>query len=96
MIRRGRAVGNYNKFRTEFYRALEEVQKYNRSSKLTVREAINVYPAIIKEVAELVTAMPPTQASVERLFSALKIVKSDLRASMKEDLAEAILFLRTV
>jgi hypothetical protein len=38
-----------------------------------------------------VTAMPPTQVSV---FSALKIIKSDLRASMKEDLAEAILFPR--
>jgi hypothetical protein len=42
-----------------------------------------------------VTAMPPTQVSVEQLFSALKIIKSDLRASMKEDLAEAILFPRT-
>ena len=39
--------------------------------------------------------MPPTQVSVERLFSALKIIKFDLRASMKEDLIEAILFLRT-
>jgi hypothetical protein len=36
--------------------------------------------------------MPPTQVSVEQLFSALKIIKSDLRASMKEDLAEAILY----
>jgi hypothetical protein len=43
----------------------------------------------------IVTAMPPTHISVEKLFSALKIIKSDLRASMKEDLAEAILFLRT-
>jgi hypothetical protein len=40
----------------------------------------------------IVTAMPPTQVSV---FSALKIIKSVLRASMKEDLAEAILFPRT-
>ena len=42
-----------------------------------------------------VTALPPTQVSVERLFPALRITKSDLRAAMKEDLIEAILFLRT-
>jgi hypothetical protein len=43
----------------------------------------------------IITAMPPAQVSVEQLFSSLKIIKSDLRVSMKEDLAEAILFLRT-
>jgi hypothetical protein len=42
----------------------------------------------------IVTAMPPTQVSMKQLFSALKIIKSDLRASMKEDLSEAILFPR--
>jgi hypothetical protein len=40
----------------------------------------------------IVTAMPPTQVSV---FSAPKIIKSDSRASVKEDLTEAILFPRT-
>ncbi|KAM9308920.1 LOW QUALITY PROTEIN: uncharacterized protein PAF06_013141 [Gastrophryne carolinensis] len=84
------------KFQQEFYKALKEVEKYDRSSKLTVEEAILVYPEIVSDVARIVTAMPPTQVSVERLFSALKIIKSDLRASMKEDLAEAILFLRTL
>ena len=34
--------------------------------------------------------MSPTQVSVERLFSALKIIKSDLRASTKEDLIEVV------
>ncbi|GFG29456.1 hypothetical protein Cfor_08213, partial [Coptotermes formosanus] len=84
------------KFQQEFYKALKEVEKYDRSSKLTVEEAILVYPEIVSDVARIVTAIPPTQVSVERLFSALKIIKSDLRASMKEDLAEAILFLRTL
>ena len=84
------------KFQQEFYKALKEVEKYDRSSKLTVEEAILVYPEIVSDVARIVTAMPPTQVSVERLFSALKIIKPDLRASMKEDLPEAILFLRTL
>jgi hypothetical protein len=53
------------------------------------------YREIVRPAAMIVTAMPPTQVSVEQLFSALKMIKSDLRASMKEDLAEAILFPRT-
>ena len=36
-------------------------------------------------------AIPPTQVSVERLFSFLKLIKTDLRASMKENLVEAVL-----
>jgi len=42
-----------------------------------------------------VAALPPTQVRVKRLFSALKITKSDLRASLKEDSADATLFLKT-
>ena len=71
------------------------MEKYNRSSKLTITEVLPLYPEIIRNVARTITAMPPTQVSVERLFSALRIIKSDLRASMKEDLTEAVLFLRT-
>jgi hypothetical protein len=37
----------------------------------------------------IVTAMPPTQVSVEQLFSALKIITSVLRASMKDEMVEA-------
>ena len=82
-------------FRTNFEKALTEIEKIDRSSKLDVMQAINKYPDIVKKVAYTVTALPPTQVSVERLFSALRIIRSDLRASMKEDLVEAILFLRT-
>lgn len=35
----------------------------------------------------------PTRVSVDRMFSALKLIKSYLKASMKQDQAEAILFL---
>ncbi len=38
--------------------------------------------------------MPITQVSVERQFSSLKIIESDLRSSLKEDLIDAILFLK--
>ena len=53
------------------------------------------YPQIVQKVAFTVTALPPAQVSVERLFSALHLISFVLRASMKEDLIEAILFLRS-
>lgn len=81
-------------YKEEFYKSLEEIEKYDRSTKTPLLELIQIYPEKIKEIAFLVTALPPTQVSVERLFSALKFIKSDLRSSIKEDLAEAILFLR--
>ncbi|KAG7160237.1 hypothetical protein Hamer_G023302 [Homarus americanus] len=44
-----------------FFGALMEVEKFDRSSKVTVEEAIPAYPEIVKDVARAVTAMPPTQ-----------------------------------
>jgi len=67
----------------------------DRASKVNVMDAIAQYPTILQKVSFTVTALPPTQVTVERLFSVLRIIRSDLRASMKEDLLEAILFLRT-
>jgi hypothetical protein len=48
----------------------------------------------LKSVALVLSALPPTQVSVERLFSSLKIVKSDLRNRIGEKLVNSILFLR--
>ena len=79
----------------DFLDGLKEVEKYYCSSKVTITEVIAAYPEIVKFAALIVTAVSSTQVSVERLFLALKIIKSDLRASIKEDLAEAILFPRT-
>ncbi len=45
--------------------------------------------------ARALSALPVTQVSVERPFSALKIILSDTRSRLKADLVEAILFLRT-
>ena len=38
--------------------------------------------------------MPVTQVSVERLFSALKLLKSDLRNKLKDDIIGDVLLLR--
>ncbi len=52
------------------------------------------YPAELQDIARLLYSMPVTQVSVERLFSALKIFKSDLRNRLKEDVLDALLFLK--
>lgn len=59
-----------------------------------IREAINLYPEELQEVALLLATMPVTQVSVERLFSALKLLKSDLRNKLKEDIIADILLMR--
>ena len=79
-------------FKKSFLSACEEVEKFNRLCKLPVQEVIPSYPEIIQDAAMIVTALPLTQVSVERLFSALRFIKLDSRVSMKEDIIEAILF----
>ena len=59
-----------------------------------LREAIKLYPEELQEVSLLLATMPVTQVSVERLFSALKLLKSDLRNRLKEDIIADILLLR--
>ena len=57
-------------------------------------EAINSYPEDLQDVSRLLATMPVTQVSVERLFSALKILKSDLRNKLKDDIIDDVLLLR--
>ena len=60
----------------------------------SVFASISHYPKGIREACRVVSCLPTTQASVERLFSAKKLVLSDQRAVMKDDLLSAILFIR--
>ncbi|CAH2087433.1 unnamed protein product [Euphydryas editha] len=52
------------------------------------------YPTLY-EVAKIVLATPVTQVSVERLFSSMKFIMSDLRLNLKDDIIEDILFIRS-
>ena len=56
--------------------------------------SIEHYPAELQEVAHLMLVMPVTQVSVERLFSALKIYKSDLRNTLKADILSDMLLIK--
>ena len=64
-------------FKLEFYAALKEVKLIYRMSKLHVHEAIKQYPAIVRESALLAAALPSTQVNVERLFSSLRLIRTD-------------------
>ena len=59
-----------------------------------LRDPIENYPEVLQEVARILRAMPPTQVSVERLFSALRLFKTDLRSCLKEDILHALLLLK--
>ncbi|KAM4045437.1 LOW QUALITY PROTEIN: uncharacterized protein ACNLHF_009274 [Anomaloglossus baeobatrachus] len=48
-------------FQQNFSCALKEIEKFDRSSKITVQQAIPLYPDIVRDVARVVTALPPTQ-----------------------------------
>jgi hypothetical protein len=53
------------------------------------------FPEELKEVALLLVGMPPTQVSVERLFSSLRILKTDHRNRLGEDILNSMMFLRS-
>lgn len=88
-------IGTNDIQKEKFFNDLNKIEQFNRKGKRSFNGVVPYYPENIRDVALVAAAMPPTQVSVERLFSALKLVKSDIRASMKEELANAILFLRT-
>jgi hypothetical protein len=50
---------------------------------------------MVQHVARLVSCLPTTQVTVERMFSQLKLIMRENRSRMNSDLAEAIVFLRT-
>ena len=68
--------------------------KADRKELKKLKDPIEAYPTVIKEVSRILRAMPPTQVSVERLFSALKLQKSDLQNQIKADVLDALLLLK--
>ena len=80
----------------EFEKQREKICHKMRKEKLDIHVAIDkFYPDAIKYVSHVLITHPPTQVSVERLFSSLKILKSDRRNRLKHDTIDDILFLKT-
>ena len=74
----------------------EELSRGRRAGERVPIQAIikERYPPIIKDVCLILSCLPVTQVSVERLFSSLKLLKSDLRSRLKSDILDNMLFLR--
>ena len=60
-----------SQFKAKVVNALTDMEKIDRESKMDVMNAIPHYPPMLQKLAFILTALPPTQVSVERLFSAL-------------------------
>ena len=71
-----------------------DIIKETKKELKKLKEPIDSFPEIIQDAARLLRAMPPTQVSVERLFSALKIFKSDLRSRLNANCVDALLLLK--
>ena len=66
----------------DFNRALAEIEKidYNSKSQISLQEIIKSYPEITRKVALTDIAIPPSQVSMESLFSVLNLMYIDLKS----------------
>lgn len=78
-----------------------EIEEYLKEPRLKNSSNILHYWTIKKDkmpklfdLSEIILAIPPTQVSVERLFSALKFILSPHRSSTKPDIIQHILLIR--
>ena len=74
--------------------AFAKCEELGRTKHSIVWVIISQYPDIMKPVAIVLSCLPTTQVSVEKIFSHLKLVLRENRARMAVDLSEAVVFLR--
>ena len=80
---------------TAFAEALVDVERLGRLKLPNVWDIISKYPLIVQSVSRIISCLPCTQVSVERMFSHLKLVLRENRARMGNELTDAIVFMRT-
>ena len=78
-----------------FSDALTEVERLGRLRQPSVWDIISKYPLIVQPVSQVISCLPSTQVSVERMFSHLKLVLRENRVRMGTELTDAIVFMRT-
>ena len=64
-------------------------------TKKGVWDVIPSYPTAVHPCSLALAALPVTRVSAERLFSAMRLLLSDLRSRLKQDAVKAMLLLRT-
>ena len=66
--------------------SIEKMKRLGRPKADSVWKIIDTLDEPLLTTAKILSTMPVTQVSVERLFSSMKFILSDHRASMKQDL----------
>ena len=77
-------------FKRKVTSSIEKMERLGRLEADSVWKIIDILDKPLLTTAKILSAMPVTQVSVERLFSSMKFILSDHRASMKQDLLDAI------
>ena len=80
---------------TAFAEALVNVERLGRLKLPNVWDIVLKNPLIVQPVLRIMSCLPCTQVSVERMFSHLKLVLRENRARMGNELTDAIVFMRT-
>jgi len=79
-------IGNDEDLNACFRQAYRILEGMGRLKVKSVFEIFALYPESIQLACRIVSSMPTTQVTEERLFSALKTILSERRQSMKNDL----------
>jgi len=80
------AISEINNYCPKLINANEDVMQYWEDKKFS-------YPRLY-QLAKVIHCVPATQVSVERAFSALKLVLSDLRCNLSPISLKQIMFLK--
>ena len=80
---------------TAFAEALVDVERLGRLKLPNIWDFIFKYPLIVQPVSQIISCLPCTQVSVERMFSLLKLVLRENEVRMGNELTDAIVFMRT-
>ena len=81
-----------NKMTQELNKNIKKMIEIGRLKGETVWDVIKQLEEPLLTTAKILSAMPVTQVSMERLFS-MKFILSDQRLSMTQELLESILYL---
>lgn len=92
---------DFSRDKSDIYVAIHHYEQFVSGARMKSSESVHAFWENNKttfglelyEIASMIFAIPPTQASVERSFSALKYLFSEYRCNLSEDLLECCLLI---
>ena len=83
-----------DKMKKAFNKNIKEMIEIGQLKGETVWDVNTGLKELLLTMAKILSSMPVTQVSVERLFFSIKFIMNDQRSLMTQELLEVILFLR--